>query len=319
MASTLATDWGKTFNPAAVAFSKDINGLMKTDPGASRVLKQVLQGAQSPMGILGALATMDKIDLGSGNDKQRAALPANGKLFKAAFATLTTEKTKYVKEVDEALNTKITLKDKNGYNLPTAMKDAFPDTYRNLKVLRAEAEAMHARAANMLSGAENAFKNIKIDDAKNAAKSKVEGDSPAAQAKVDAITEEAAMKKYILAFATSFKSSMAKGATAIQKIKASPTVAVYNQEMANGGRDISQNLVNIGKLKTNPQFAKSSLAKKLPDPGALAAQITPFGNGNLRALAPTTSPQDVKRALDQFSDLHKRIAATYANVLAGKV
>ena len=51
--------------------------------------------------------------------------------------------------------------------------------------------------------------------------------------------------------ASGLNSSMAKGAAVIQKIKASPTVATYNTEMNSGGRDIRQNVLNIGLMKSN--------------------------------------------------------------------
>jgi hypothetical protein len=147
----------------------------------------------------------------------------------------------------------------------------------------------------------------------------VTGSDDAANAKIKAIQEDAAMKNFLLAFGTSFKSSVAKGAACIQKIKASPDLDTYNKQMDDCARDISQNLVNISKLKQNPKFKSSSLAKKLPDPAGLAREIVPYANGNMRKLPANATAEDVEKALATFTNLYKRIVVTYKDVIAGKV
>ncbi len=319
MPTTFVADWGKTFNAAAVVMSKDISAATKANKSQGAVLKKLLEDAQSPMGMVGALAVIDKIDLASGSDKDKKALPGNIKLFKAALAKLDKEKKKYVKDLVEAQGLKPTVTDKNGYDLPTPMKTAFPATYRQLKILQTEAEAVYARSESVLDGAANAEKRQKIEDEKNKKKDKVKGADDAANAKVKAASEDAAMKNFLLAFSKSFKSSVAKGAACVQKIKASPDVATYNKEMNDCARDISQNLVNIGKLKQNPKFKKSSLAKKLPAPGPLAREIVPYANGNLRSLDANATANDVKKALADFTAIYKQIVVTYKDVIAGKI
>lgn len=318
--TTFANEWGTTYNKANVVFSKDINTSNKTDKNTAATLKNVLSDINTPSGWVNALVAIDKIDMAGGSDKEKAALPGQIKLFKVAMAKLDGEKKKYLKAFEGVLKAKPSMKDKtNNMVVPTAIKDAFPDTYRQLKIMQADVDAIYARANNVLEGAINSEKRDKIEAEKNKAKDKT-APGEAGNAAIKLIQDEAAMKNLLLAFSPSFKSAMAKGAVVIQKIKASPDVATYNVQMNDGGRDISQNLVNLGKLKANAKFKSTTLAKKLPDPAQLARDIVPFANGNLRRLdSATATPRDVANALAAFTALYKQIATTYADVISGKI
>jgi hypothetical protein len=312
-------DWGDTYNKANVAFTKELQALKKTNKPAGEVMSDELALPQKPLGLLGALVAVDKVDLAKGSPKELAALPGNIKLFKAALAKLDTEQKKLVKDLERLQKLSITMKDKNGLNVPTRIKDFMPETYRQLKLMQTEIQAIYARAANALAGAENDAKITKINDEKNQAKDKVKGMSDADEQKRAAITAEASMKQFQLAFGTSFKSSMAKGAAVIQRIKAKPDLATYNKEMNDGGRDISQNLVNLAKLKADAKFKTSPLAKKLPDPGSMATDLVPFANGAKRNLPNNATPDQIKAALTEFTAIYKRIAVAYADVISGKI
>lgn len=318
MPYTFFKDWSDAYNKANVVFSKDINGANKAVKGRGTALKQMLDDANTPTGLATALNALDKQDLFAGSDKAAAELPGKIKLFKAALEKVEAEKKKYTKHVDEALKLKPTIKDKNGYDLPTPLKDAYPDTYRQLKILNAEVEAIYQRASNLLTDALNHEKVAKIQAEKNKAMDKApKGEEGNAAVKL--ISNEAVLKTALLKFAPSFKSAMAKGAGVIQKIKASPNVATYNAEMNNGGRDISQNLLNLGKIKADAKFKGTALAKKLVDPGQMAQDIIPFANGNMRNLPLGATEQQVKQALADFTALYKRIAVAYADVISGKI
>jgi len=312
------SDWGKTFNAATIVFTKDISATTKADKSQGAVLKKLLDDAQSPMGVVAVLAALDKIDITTAGVLDKKTLAKNMKLFKAALKKLESEKKKYVKDLVEAQNQKPTVSEQ-GFNIPTPMKKALPATYRQLKVLQTEVEAIYERAANALDGAEKSAKTQKNIDKGGKKKDKVKGADDEANAKLKAISEETAMKNFLVVFAKSFKSSVAKGAASIQKIKASPDVATYNAEMNSCARDISQNLVNITKVKKNPKLKNTSLAKKLPDPGAMARDIVPYSDGNLRSLDANTSANDVKKALADFTALYKRIVTTYKDVISGKI
>lgn len=318
MPYTFAKSWGDTYNKANVVFSKDINTANKTDRKLGGALKTLLEDANRPLGFISALDVLDKQDLFAGNAKAEAELPAKIKSFKAALDKVEAEKKKYVKVLDDATKLKPTIKDKNGYDLPTPIKDAYPDTYRQLKIMQTEVEAVFQRASNLLTDALNHAKVAKIQAEKNKAMDKApKGEE--GNAAVKAISNEAVLKTALLKFAPSFKSAMAKGAGVIQKIKASPNVATYNAEMNNGGRDISQNLLNLVKIKADAKFKGTTLAKKLPDPGQMARDIIPFANGDKRNLPLTATEQDVKQALTEFTALYKQIATSYADVISGKI
>ncbi len=318
MPYTFAKSWGDTYNKANVVFSKDINTANKTDKAVGGALKLMLEDANRPTGFIVALDALDKQDLFAGTPKAQAELPGKIKLFKAALEKVDAEKKKYLKVLDEALKLKPTIKDKNGYKLPTPIKDAYPDTYRQLKIMQAEVEAIFQRAGNLLTDALNHEKVMKIQAEKNKAMDKAPKDE-SGNAAIKAASAEAVLKTALLKFAPGFKSSMAKGAVVIQKIKASPDVATYNTEMNNGGRDISQNLLNLGKIKADAKFKSTALAKKLPDPGQMAKDIVPFAHGDKRNLPLNATEKDVKAALAEFTTLYKQIAVAYADVISGKI
>ncbi len=323
MPSQYVKEWGNVFNAAAVVFTKDVSGLTKTDKDGGSGLRRTLEPVQSPLAVIKALDALDKISLDQSSKDQIKALPANMKLYKAALADLGTAKTKFIADIDEALNMNITVSP-NGIRTPTPMKTVAPDSYRQVKLLRAEVDAIYARAANALNAAAvQGAKNKQFEELEKARRKLAdkgqENITAKDEAKMAAMDENAAMKNFLLEFSAAFKSGMAKGAAVIQRIKASPTLAIYNKEMNNGGRDISQQLVNITKLKANPKFASSSLAKKLPDPGDLGPAITPFANGARRHLPDNATPAEIKKALEDFTAVYKRIADKYADVLAGKL
>lgn len=311
-----AKEWGDVYNKAETIFHRDITATKKTDKNMGAFLAEELEPIRMPSALLAALSAVDKIDLAKGTPKELAALPGQIKLFKPALAKLDAEAKKLAKILVAAQKLQPTMKDKNGLLTPTPIKSWLPDSYRQLKMLETEIGALVARAGVTLAGAVNDAEVTKINAAKDKADSKIKGEDEVAR---KANEEEANMKKLVLQFGVNFKSSMAKGAAVIQRIKASPDAATYNKEMDRGGRDISQNLVNVVKLKANPKMKSSSLAKKLPDPGRLATDITPFANGNKRTVDGTATPQQVKVLLTEFIDVYKRIATTYADVISGKL
>lgn len=318
MPYTFSKEWIDIYNKANVAFSKDINTANKVVKGRGNTLKELLEDVNNASGLSNALSLLDKTDLFAGNDRAAAELPTKIKVFKAALEKVETEKKKFIKATEQTLKLKVTVKDKNGYDLPTPLKDAYPDTYRHIKIMGTEVEAIFQRASNLLADALNHEKIIKIQAEKTKAMDKAPKGEEGNDA-IKAISTEAVLKTALLKFAPSFKSAMAKGAVVIQKIKASPDVNTYNEHMNDGGRDISQNLLNLGKIKADSKFKSTALAKKLPDPGQMATDIVPFANGNKRRLPLNATEQDVKNALAEFTALYKRIATAYADVIAGKI
>ena len=51
----------------------------------------------------------------------------------------------------------------------------------------------------------------------------------------------------------------------------------------------------------------------------MAREILPYANGDLRHLPPTATPNDVKKALADFTALYKRIIGAYKDLISGKI
>lgn len=306
MANTFATDWGKVYNPAVNAFAKDANAVAKNssrEDGAA-VLAALEPVRNGTAGLIKAMDALDKNKSGAPDPKQRKADMA---AYATAMKVLKAEQMAFAKKIDAALAAEIKLPS-NGKKIK--VKDDAPESYRMLKTLRAELDAVMARATHELKGRAKAAESDKINDKqqKDMGNAKSEEDRKSVEA-------EARLKKMLLTLDTSFKSSIAKGKAAVQKIKAKPDVKTYNEHMNNAGRDISQNLVNIEKMKTNADVKDLKQVKAMPAPGALAADIAKYGNGALRKLADTASAQDVTKALDDFKALVAKIEAQYGKLL----
>ena len=315
MTQDYAKQWGEAYNKANIVFTSDVKSVMNSDSTAGRNFRTFLQPAVDSVSLLSALCALDEISLEGANERDRAALPANIKKFTAALATLASEKKKYLADVDDILKLTIPVpeKNKNGEKLPRKIKEGFPQSYRHLKILKTTIEAIYAKAEQALDGANNRDELRKINEKKIAAMDKAESEE---QRK--AIQEEARFKNFLLMFSKAFKSSMMKGGAAIQRMKAAPTREVYNAEMSTAGRDIAQNMNNVAIMKKNPKFKSHRLLSKLPDPGPLADELTPYADGKLLMLPTGTSDEDVKKHLANFVRVYKAIAAQYAQVLAGK-
>ncbi|MBX3604937.1 MAG: hypothetical protein KF788_06685 [Piscinibacter sp.] len=307
MANPFATDWGNVYNPAVNAFSKDIKTCAQKDLDEGRAVMGLLgKPKDGTAKLLAAMVELDKVKFGSPDPKvakaSLATYEAQVKLLKSAQGT-------YAKLLDTAMSGEIV---SSQTKKKVKLKDLAPDSYRQLKVLSTELAAIVARAEQMLKSQQVVKQSDKINEKqqKDMAKAKSEEARKAVEA-------EARLKKMLLTLNSGFVSSISKGKAAIQKIKAKPDLKTYNEWMNNAGRDISQNLVNIKKMKDEAGLKDMKQVKALADPKSLATEIAVYGNGARRKLPDSASAQDVKKALDDFSDLVKRIEAQYANALKG--
>lgn len=305
MANPFAQDWGNVYNPAVNAFSKDIKTSAQKNLDEGRALQALLGAPKDGTAkLLTAMVALDKVKFGAPDPKTEKASLAT---YEAQVKALKSAQSTYAKQLDTAMNGEVVSAQTRK---KVKLKEFAPDSYRQLKVLSTELGAIVARAEQMLKSQQAAKESNKINDKqqKDMAKAKSEDDRKAVEA-------EARLKKMLLTLNTSFTSSIRKGQAAIQKIKAKPDLKTYNDWMNNAGRDISQNLVNIKKMKSEAGLKDMKQVKALADPGPLAAQIAAYGNGALRKLPDTASAQDVKKALDDFSALVKNIEAQYAKAL----
>jgi hypothetical protein len=306
-------EWGNLYNAAMAVFAKEVQKVGKGGRDAGATAQTALEGPKK--GTVGIVACLDRIakirDFTGLNEKDlKAALALLAKELKA----LDSEAKKYNAVLDKAIAAEM----KVGFAKPTKVKDDMPDAYRQLKVLKTGLAAIQARAANELKGfsAQKEIKKIGDKQAAGMQKARDADNEP----KAKEIEAEARLKKLLVTLSASYKSSMAKGAAVIQKIKSSPDVATYNDQMNNGGRDIRQNILNIGLMKQNAGLKDLKEVKALPAPGPLAQEIEEFATdtGGLRKLPATASKDDVVRALAKFSALYKRIDTTYKKLASVK-
>lgn len=109
-------------------------------------------------------------------------------------------------------------------------------------------------------------------------------------------------------FLTSLRAEVAKGLAAAQRVKASPTAETYNDEMYKAGRNITQILNNIPKLTT----AGKVLPPGIPaNHAALAAALTPFGNGNLATVPAGATEATVLANIKQYNQAVKAVVAGF--------
>ncbi|MGB0128839.1 MAG: hypothetical protein WBP72_14470 [Rhodocyclaceae bacterium] len=315
MAGNLTQQWRDTFNKASATFSKEVkNAADRFSRQDANALKSLLDEPWKETGpLVDCLEKFEELDLQNYSEKGRGRFSDKASAAKAALAKLEGAKKGYIGLLDHVVGQNLVMGLTAG-----SLKTHFPDTYRQVRILKTEAEAVVAIARNDLDGFLKKEERNAIVGETIKRREKENGLDEASADRRKAINEEAAMKQFVLGFSAKFRSSMAKGAAVIQKIKASPDVDTYNREMANGGRDISQNLGNLQKLKAHPKFRDTKLAKSLEDPAEIMKSLERYGNGDRRSLKQDADPDTVQEALKDFSRLYKSIAASYREVLAGK-
>ncbi|MBV8650912.1 MAG: hypothetical protein JO255_05560 [Alphaproteobacteria bacterium] len=299
-------EWGDVYNAAMVVLSKDDKRTKQQGGNENAAARDVIDPPKK--GTVGLVKCLDRLAkvpdfTGLKPDELKKAMAAAIKEVKALDA----EAKKYNAILDKAINADC----KIGFQPVRKAKDFLPDTYRQLKILKTELAALQARIGNQIKSFASQKETGKIgaEQAKGMKKARDAGN----EVKAKEIEAEARLKKLLVTLSASYKSSMAKGAAVIQKVKASPDVATYNTLMNSGGRDIRQNILNIGLMKQNAGLKDLKEVKALPAPGPLAQEIEEFAtdNGGLRFLPTTASKDDVVRAITKFSALYKRIDTTY--------
>jgi hypothetical protein len=302
-------DWQKITNAADIVFSKQLVKLRTDNPVAfsslSPVLTPVRKGTDPTTHSLARL-----LELAGGSDTidGNNCPPETLKVMTAEFQKLRDEAKTYIALVDKAIPAKVAV----GPHETKSLKDVYPEAYRHLKILKTGIEAIFATTATALKSV-----SVRKDAAKISEKAKMpieEAKTAMDDAKVKELKNIENQRKDLLTLAVRYRAVIAKGAAAIQKIKASPTVQNYNDEMDKAGRDISQIIVNIKKMKATDKIKDLPEVKKLPDPGDLAQAIAEFGNdnGQYRKL---DEEKLKKKSFDEtvklFSSVVKQIAVLY--------
>ena len=252
MFADLTKSWEDHYNTAGKDFFLDIQRLGKKNADDGRNFGTLLDPPRkNTVALVAAFARLNKLaDPASlKDDQKKPAIAAMAKDVKA----LSAEVKKYVPVLDKATVGEFILR---GDNKKSKIKDLAPNSYRQLKILKTELLSIEARIVNTFKNFETAKQSQKIADKQNAGmdKARDKGDED----KAKRIEDEARLKKLLLTLAAEYNSGMAKGAAIIQKLKQTPTLANYNTLMNGGGRDISQNVVNIGKMKANAAMKREA-------------------------------------------------------------
>lgn len=195
-------------------------------------------------------------------------------------------------------------------------KKTWPEAYRELKLLDTTLGALGGKIEQHYLQVSKKKELDKIYD-----KSTKEKDKQFKKGNDDKAKEAealGAMKKFRMMLSTQGNSGLKKALLAIQQIKANPDVTTYNQVMNSAGRDVSQWLVNIKKLRDHKTMGKLPDVKKIPDPAKYTALATEYGNGAKRKLDVAADQATVLLHLKEFSQMIKSMSADYAAVLKGK-
>lgn len=260
--------------------------------------------------MLKAVTALSAMDYATAKPNELKKMLAEGENQIKDFQKI---KQSYLKNLDHALTTNIPLPDDT--SLPTQLKILAPIAYRSTKLLKTEVEAIAARA---VSNWEQYDKQEKANEIIRKGKEKTE--KIADDAARNHAREVSNAKAALLTFAPKLKSAVAKGAAAVQKIKADPTPKTYNEQMNSAGRDLSQNIVNIDKWRKHPDiFNKFKEVQAMQDPGNIAGRIAAFGNGPRRTVDAHAMQQHILAELKDYSAILKDVVRVYGDVMTGKM
>ncbi len=290
----LSTEWGDQFNKSVVHLS----GRNKVYPLGDKSGGPVVTKTGP---LVSAMVKAENADLHEVAPKNRDSKAIS--TYEKAVKAFVSEKKSYEKHLTAAIK--------------SVDKREHPAAYRELKILNTRLDALQARVENTLAGYKNAKELGKIIDkgTKKVDKARDKEGEDAAQA----AQEVKALKQFMLQLKAMGNSGIRKGLASIQAMKKDPTVDTYNGTMNTAGRDVSQWVNNIAKLKANKKFKNNSVVKKLANPAPFVPQLTEFGNGAKRRLDPaTTTPDDVAARIKEFSTLIKAVAQAYEPVLKFK-
>ena len=190
----------------------------------------------------------------------------------------------------------------------------WPDAYRELKVMRKQLDLITRKVDNRISisSKEYAKAQDKIGAAIDKETNKLR-DQGLDDMQVREETNFLKQQRMMVGWDKMTKAAIAKAVAAVQKIKADSTPACYNDVMRDGGRDLSQQFVNLIKLVQDrkcPQEIKD-LMDGLP---GFRPTLTEFGDGAKRQIAGTATKQEVIAQIKEFSELTKAMRTYFTKM-----
>jgi hypothetical protein len=279
-----ADDWGKVYNKSILAFT----GRKKV---AVRELEDVVKGT-SP--LVKSLVVLDQNDPSTGSEKEKSA---KHKAFVAEQKNFVKAAEKYGAILDGALK--------------KTDKDMWPEAHQELKVLRKELDALtskvDARATATSKEYTQAQQKVGAAITKTTEKLRAKGLD---DMEIREETNYLKQQRMLVSWPKLTKAAITRAVSAVQKVKADSSAATYNAAMLDGGRDLSQQFVNLIKLvqdKKCPQEVKD-LMDGLP---GFRPTLTEFGDGAKRQIDGAATKNQVTAQIKEFADLTKAMVPYY--------
>ena len=280
--SDFAKKWGEGYN-------KCIQPLQ--GKGSPRT-KETISVAEDSAPLLKALIAIDKTDpmtknAGKEREKLHKGLEKEVKGFKSAAS-------KYKKLIAAAVK--------------TTDKGDHKDAYRSLKTLGAHLDTVDAAIDHHLFTSSKQFEKDSMK-----ARERVEKETDKAQKKglsdvdVNKEADYAKQLRQLTQFSTQVKTVATKAKSAVQAIKADPTPKTYNDVMESGGRNYTQQFVNLIKLSKDAK-CPPKVKELLKGLDGYRSGLSAYGDGNRRRIPLDTPEKDVLAYNKEFVQLLK---ATY--------
>lgn len=281
-------DWETVYNKSIISFT----GRNKVGGTPERnALEDVVK---ETVGLVASMGRLDDSNPGTSDDPA-TAVKVFGKELTGTFAK---ERAKYDKFLDVAIK--------------LIDKAQWPQPYRELKVLKTQLNLIASKAEGALESYSKETTKAKekadsaLDKKREELRKKGMGDN-----QINDETYLLKAKKLLLIFNTATKTAFAKAAAAVQQIKADPTPTTYNAVMSSGGRDLSQQFLNLIKIVNDPKAKDWPLVKNMPDLSPFEDDLKAFGNGDKRTVANDASKQDVLTLTGEFSKMMKGLIPIY--------
>ena len=279
-----AEDWGTVYNKSILAFT----GRKKV---AVRELEDVVKGT-SP--LVKSLIVLDQNDPSVGEKAEQAK---KLKAFVTEQKNLAKAAAKYGATLDEALK--------------KTDKDIHPEANRELKVLRKQLDLITSKVESKIASSSKEY--AKAQEKAGAA---IEKETAKLRAKgvgdmqIRVETNYLKQQRMLVEWPKMTKAALARAAATVQKIKADPTPTVYNAEMRAGGRDMTQQMVNLIKLVTDPK-CPAALTQLMNGLAGYRAALTEFGDGDKRQISTTATKGEIVSQIKDFADITKAMVPYY--------
>jgi hypothetical protein len=186
-------------------------------------------------------------------------------------------------------------------------KKTHPDAYRELKVLLRHLDHMVAKVhMTIVKYSDEYQKAVKEALAREATAKQRLRDAGAGDKKIKKKMAYPQAERLLIGWPFAAREALTRAATAVQKIKADPSVKTYNHEMDHAGRGISQQFLNLIKM-TRSRKCPQDLVRAIAGLDKLETDLKAFGGKEKRTVAVNTPSAAILTQLKEFSKLVKTL------------